>query len=267
MFCSHCGNQIPDDAKFCPVCGDSVNAAEKTAEENNPQEVNSNLKPQSDEGKGSQDVNEKPLKKKRGKKVLVILGIAVGLVIIAAAVIMLLPDSTDAAINTVKSGYLGCYTDVTVEDIINYTFSYATGAKSGDIVWDGGEADDGTTIVEASYTDNDHQKSAIQFKMLTDDTFKFSALSGPSSNVSYKINGLDDVITTLNGMYLAYYMDHDGEEAATEKLNKYSVGAVLCGASANFSGDRENLYQNAFQIDKLDVTAANYMGLLDAKAN
>ena len=24
MYCSHCGKQIPDNAKFCPVCGTKI---------------------------------------------------------------------------------------------------------------------------------------------------------------------------------------------------------------------------------------------------
>ena len=32
MYCSHCGKQLPDDAKFCPVCGTSVKT---TSESNN----------------------------------------------------------------------------------------------------------------------------------------------------------------------------------------------------------------------------------------
>ncbi|MBD5636979.1 MAG: zinc-ribbon domain-containing protein [Clostridia bacterium] len=27
MFCQHCGNQIDDDAKFCPKCGAKINEA------------------------------------------------------------------------------------------------------------------------------------------------------------------------------------------------------------------------------------------------
>ena len=38
MFCTHCGQELPSDAKFCTACGAEVKAATK---EENPQLVKS----------------------------------------------------------------------------------------------------------------------------------------------------------------------------------------------------------------------------------
>ena len=36
MFCANCGNQLPDEAKFCDACGAAVVAAEEAAVETQP---------------------------------------------------------------------------------------------------------------------------------------------------------------------------------------------------------------------------------------
>lgn len=36
MFCIHCGNQMPDDARFCPACGGGSVTTSRAAESNNP---------------------------------------------------------------------------------------------------------------------------------------------------------------------------------------------------------------------------------------
>lgn len=38
MFCTHCGHELPPDAKFCTACGAEVKA---TAEEEKPQPIKS----------------------------------------------------------------------------------------------------------------------------------------------------------------------------------------------------------------------------------
>ena len=39
MFCSHCGKQIPDDAKFCPVCGTKVVKNTQNKQKVNPMDL------------------------------------------------------------------------------------------------------------------------------------------------------------------------------------------------------------------------------------
>ena len=36
MFCTHCGNELPVDAKFCTACGTPITADEGKSKENEP---------------------------------------------------------------------------------------------------------------------------------------------------------------------------------------------------------------------------------------
>lgn len=171
-------------------------------------------------------------------------------------------DSTsDAAIKTVKTGYLGEYTDVTVEEIVNYAFTLSD--NPADITWDGGSTDDGDLIVEARYTDESGAVTKLQFRMLSDDTFRYGGMTN--------LSDLKEAVEYLNTIYYLYYMDgvtdEESANAVVNKLNQVSCGAVLCGASASYEGDRENLYQDAFNMEALPATAANYIGLLDSGLN
>lgn len=42
MFCKYCGKEIPDDAKFCPECGTSVDVVATEQSSNVPDALNSN---------------------------------------------------------------------------------------------------------------------------------------------------------------------------------------------------------------------------------
>ena len=39
-FCRKCGNQLSDDAKFCPACGQNVQPAEQVKANDTQQNVN-----------------------------------------------------------------------------------------------------------------------------------------------------------------------------------------------------------------------------------
>lgn len=268
MFCAKCGKEISDDSRFCPFCGAAIQLPDEShiLDAKDSKSVSADhsevvVKPNSsssatEKEPASPTVKEAHSRKKK-KAPIIIVGM-ITVIAVIAAIITLMPDETDGAIQTVKSGYLGCYTDVSIERLIDYTFTQYDGIKESDIVWDGGTTNNGNTIVETSCSYGNDQKTAIQFTMLSDDTFKVSAVSDPSA----PIDGIDDLMNTLNAMYLSYYMDQSEEATAIDKLNQCSMGAVLCGASKSFSGDREILYQDAFNIDPLDVTAAVYMNLL-----
>lgn len=246
MFCTNCGKQIADDAKFCPHCG-------------NPTITN--------QGATSSAVSPEPqtLKNKKGptgrkKKVLLTVGAVAVVAILAIAAASLLGGGSDRdqAIHTVRTGYLGSFTDITVEEIINYTF---TGEQNGQrVVWDGGTTDDGVMIVEARYTSQDGQETQLQFRMIDEETFRYGGMTG--------ISDLSEAVKYLNMMYYNYYCsseqtgDPSAAEAVIDRLNQVSCGAVLCGASSSYEGDRENLYQSAFDMEALPATAANYLGLL-----
>lgn len=115
-------------------------------------------------------------------------------------------------------------------------------------------------IVEARYTDQDGQETKLQFRMIDEETFRYGGMTD--------ISDLSEAVKYLNMMYFNYYCgseetgDPSAVEAVIDRLNQVSCGAVLCGASVAYEGDRENLYQSAFDMEALPATAANYLGLL-----
>lgn len=246
MFCTNCGKQVADNAKFCPNCGSpTITNQEPTLSAAPPE-------PQAAANKKAPTIGK--------KKVPLIIGAVVVVVILAIVAASLLGGGSDRdkAIKTVRAGYLGTFTDVTVEEIVNYTFA---GDKSGQgVVWDGGTTDDGVMIVEARYTNSDGQEIQFQFRMMDDQTFRYGGMTD--------VADLNEAVKYLNMMYYNYYVfenpgDLEAAQAVVTRLDQVSCGAVLCGASADYEGDRENLYQSAFDMDALPATAANYLGLLD----
>lgn len=188
---------------------------------------------------------------------LIILGVLLGIIGMLAG-----GDTTvDQAIDTVRGGYLGGYTDVTVEEIVTDFFSASGEVTQDTILWNGGQTDQGETIVEAQCTYGNGQMSRIQFKMLTEDTFAFNGLEDPA--LAAESIPIEMCMEILNTIYFTYYMDKYDMEEATDRLNAVSCGAVLCGAGADYQGDRENLYQEAFVLEPISETAAAYLGLLE----
>ena len=150
--------------------------------------------------------------------------------------------STDTYIETVQNGYLGEFTDMTVQELLG---SYYEDLLDCTAEWDGGENDDGQQIVEVKYTDETVGDTTIQFKMLDEQVFKISAFVDP--NVT--IEKASDLPAELNSLYfMAYTTKHETELDSAEKmkafideLDQISGSAVLYGAAANYTGDRAQL--------------------------
>ena len=166
MFCPNCGTEIKEKKTYCPKCGSPLGAdaaqedttATATAAANT-ETVHENVIP-------SQSTPVPP--KKSGKKRFIIGGIvAVVLILIAAIVGTSGGDtgttSTDTYIETVQNGYLGEFTNMTVQELLSSYYEDLLGCTAE---WDGGENDDGQQIVEVKYTDETVGDTTIQFKML-----------------------------------------------------------------------------------------------------
>lgn len=97
MLCHNCGKEIPDDSRFCSICGAAVTSIRSLEE----QQCDETETIQEAEGKGETSVDqEEVVKKKRGKKKLwIIVAISVLLVIAAAlcAVVLLSRDGLKGA--------------------------------------------------------------------------------------------------------------------------------------------------------------------------
>ena len=264
MFCPNCGTEIKEKKTYCPKCGSPLGAdaaqedttATATAAANT-ETVHENVIP-------SQSTPVPP--KKSGKKRFIIGGIvAVVLILIAAIVGTSGGDtgttSTDTYIETVQNGYLGEFTDMTVQELLSSYYEDLLGCTAE---WDGVENDDGQQIVEVKYTDETVGDTTIQFKMLDEQVFKISAFHDPNT----EIEKASDLAAELNSLYfMAYTTKHETELDSAEKmkvfidqLDQISGSAVLYGAAANYTGDRAQLC-TLFGEDALETSVS---WLLDA---
>lgn len=166
-------------------------------------------------------------------------------------------DSVDTAIETVKSGYLGEYTDMTISELLEGYY----GLMYKDIEWDGGTTDEDKLLVQVKFSDPDEviDPTTIQFTMLDEECFEVTAMVDPSMSTKQP----SDVAALLNDAYFTQYTlqheeivgDFDAELAFIEKLNNISGAAVLYGASKDYAGDRSELYK-LFDDPFLDVGVA-----------
>ena len=244
MFCPNCGTEIKEKKTFCPKCGsplgvEAVQEDTKTVEAAaSTENVHENVIP-------PQAAPVPP--KKRGKKKFIIGGIVAVVLILIAAIVGTSggntgSTSTDTYIETVQNGYLGEFTDMTVQELLSSCYEDQLGCTAE---WDGGENDDGQQIVEVKYTDETVGDTTIQFKMLDEQVFKISAFHDPNT----EIEKASDLAAELNSLYfMAYTTKHETELDSAEKmkafideLDQISGSAVLYGAAANYTGDRAQL--------------------------
>ena len=195
MYCMNCGKQIDDDAKFCPYCGSQTALAEP--KDSAPIQAETDAVPKVKVTASAPEKENQPVKSK--KKIPILIGGVVVVLVAVVAVIFFGGDGgRDQAIQTVREGYLGAYTDVTVEEIVNYAFTMDIGGDG--VVWDGGTTDDGEMIVEARYTDEGGTENQLQFRMLDEETFRYGGMTG--------LTDLQEAVEYLNSIYYVYYMEH-----------------------------------------------------------
>lgn len=143
-------------------------------------------------------------------------------------------------VSTVKNGYLGEFTDVTVYEMLSsYRIFYE------DEVWDGGTTNTGKQITQVRFTSPQSDDSTtIQFQMLNDEVFKVSAFVDtmqPNAQNS-------DILYMLNLMYYSEAgMNYLLEDAKVEQLcalmRTVDANEVTYGAAAGYTGDRSALFK------------------------
>lgn len=195
---------------------------------------------------------------RRKKETMLAVIIAVLSFIAIVMIFLSSQDKNDTSPNiniaVVQNGYLGEFTDMTVQEMFN---SYYQDALSCKAEWDGGENDDGQQIVQVKYLNEDTGDTTIQFTMLDDQVFKVSAFVDPIMT----IEKASDLPARLNYFYLmAYSVKHEAdigdaekEKAFVERMDQIAGSAVLYGAAANYDGDRSALC-TLFEEDEMDVT-------------
>lgn len=164
-------------------------------------------------------------------------------------------DTQPAWVSTVKQGYLGEFTDMTVSDLLWSCRDFYEIET-----WDGGTTKDGKRIAEARFHNpNSGDSATIQFEMLNDDVFKLSAFKDSHMEISAST----DILFFLNSSYYSgHCLDCLDDSEAQEKLDslmmRVSGSEVLYGASKNYSGDRSQLHL-LFNEDRLELSAAELM--------
>lgn len=236
MFCPNCGTQIEDNTAFCPTCGTPLKKKTDAAQ---PATMAGD-----DPGVDSANNNGNKARKKNAKKKWFIIG-GVTVILIIVACLMASPSgstSVERNIQTVQTGYLGEYTDITVQELFDGYYQTMLGCEAA---WDGGETEEGKQIVQVTYSSADMDDTTIQFTMLNDQVFEVTAFVDPLLTIEQAT----DLPAELNYIYLLLYTSqHESEvgnanfeQALVDRLDQISGSAVLYGASADYTGDRSEL--------------------------
>ena len=256
MFCEHCGAQLEEGAVFCQNCGAKVAVEEKqTVKQTVKQEV-------------PQPVKQAQKRNKTGiwKWILA----ASCIVAVALAGFLLFGGEKDY-ISLVQNGYLGEYTDATVQEILETYFK----TDGMTVEWTGTELDGDPCVGFHAYPEGENLNdgTTILFRICGRKVFQVADMGG---------NDYDDLEATdiaywLNFYYMNWYViSQTGTDSTDEarlpvlqelvqnKLDKISGTAVLYGASADYSGDRSELYKVAGDSALIDLSAAE---LIDAHTN
>ncbi len=189
-------------------------------------------------------------------------------IMVCVSLLFVFTSCSDDPIALVQNGYLGEYTSLTVQEILDghYKMFYNT------TVWDGGTSDSGEEIVQVQYSDSifdTEDTVTIQFKVYNFNIFKITAFIDPD----YEIIQPSDLAATLNYLYFEQYAVHNREMIADESkvttfletLEEISGSAVLYGASSDYSEDRGKLcsFFNEKPLDMSTFQLLDHTGLVD----
>ena len=207
----------------------------------------------------SDNQNDSPNHPARG---IIIGGVAAVVIIIIVALVMILGGGTASEISTVQNGYLGEYTDMTVKEVLDSYYGLLYQAEGE---WTSGEnADvDGVTVVQVEYSSELLGTATLQFTMLDEQCFEITYINDPME----VIEEASDVLAVLNKVCVAAYESQyeqadlsQVEAQLLERLTEVNATSVRYGASADYDGDRSQLYQ-LFGDTQLDMSATELLEL------
>lgn len=216
--------------------------------------------PFSSKGQDSPDnQNDTPNHPPRG---ILIGGVAAVAVIIVVAVVLIFGSGTASEISTVQNGYLGEYTDMTVKEVLDryYGLLYQAAGE-----WISGENADaeGVIMVQVEYSSELLGTATLQFTLLDEQCFEITYIDDPMET----IEEASDVLAVLNKVYVAAYESQyeqtelaEIEAQLLERLTEVNATLVRYGASADYDGDRSQLYQ-LFGDTQLDMSATELLEL------
>lgn len=252
MYCPTCGTELGDGVNFCPKCG-TKRPQPKSIDENSVDQPKPSVSDVDTSAPDAQHESQPAdaacshkatTSVKKKSKLPLIIGI-LGVIIVAFIVIVaLFGNQGPPEISTVKNGYLGEYTDMSVAQVLDGYYRSGLGYEAG--TWDCGVTDDGTTIVQVEYTHETLDSVTIQFFMLDENCFKITAFIDPTETIEEP----SDLLAALNKIYItSYELQYSQEEMSDiesqllERLASVNATSVRYGASKNYEGDRSQLYK------------------------
>ena len=264
MYCEHCGAQLEEGAVFCQNCGAKVESEPKRDGE----QTSGRPREQTGRQEIPAPVKQAPKRKKAGLWKWILLAAAAAAVVLAG---FLLFGREKDYISMVQTGYLGEYTDATVQEILETYF----GSDDMTLEWTGTEMDGVPCVGFHAYPEGGtlNDGTTVLFQICKRKVFKVADMGGKDLEEMEPT----EIAYWLNFYYMNWYVtdqtgaDSTGEgripvlrELVQNRLDQVSGTAVLYGAAADYKGDRSGLYEAAGDPELIDLSAAE---LIDSYTN
>ncbi len=216
--------------------------------------------PFSSKGQDSPDnQNNTPNHPPRG---ILIGGVAAVAAIIVVTLVIIFGSGTASEISTVQNGYLGEYTDMTVKEVLDSYYGLLYQAEGEWISGENADAE-GVIMVQVEYSSELLGTATLQFTLLDEQRFEITYIDDPMET----IEEASDVLAVLNKVYVAAYESQyeqaelaEIETQLLERMTEVNATSVRYGASADYDGDRSQLYQ-LFGDTQLDMSATELLEL------
>ena len=264
MYCEHCGARLEEGAIFCQNCGAKVEPEPKRDGE----QTSGRPREQTGRQEIPAPVKQAPKRKKAGLWKWILLAAAAAAVVLAG---FLLFGREKDYISMVQTGYLGEYTDATVQEILETYF----GSDDMTLEWTGTEMDGVPCVGFHAYPEGGtlNDGTTVLFQICKRKVFKVADMGGKDLEEMEPT----EIAYWLNFYYMNWYVteqtgaDSTGEERipvlrelVQNRLDQVSGTAVLYGAAADYKGDRSGLYEAAGDPELIDLSAAE---LIDSYTN
>ena len=264
MYCEHCGARLEEGAIFCQNCGAKVEPEPKRDGE----QTSGRPREQTGRQEIPAPVKQAPKRKKAGLWKWILLAAAAAAVVLAG---FLLFGREKDYISMVQTGYLGEYTDATVQEILETYF----GSDDMTLEWTGTEMDGVPCVGFHAYPEGGtlNDGTTVLFQICKRKVFKVADMGGKDLEEMEPT----EIAYWLNFYYMNWYVtdqtgaDSTGEERipvlqelVQSRLDQVSGTAVLYGAAADYKGDRSGLYEAAGDPELIDLSAAE---LIDSYTN
>ena len=264
MYCEHCGARLEEGAIFCQNCGAKVEPEPKRDGE----QTSGRPREQTGRQEIPAPVKQAPKRKKAGLWKWILLAAAAAAVVLAG---FLLFGREKDYISMVQTGYLGEYTDATVQEILETYF----GSDDMTLEWTGTEMDGVPCVGFHAYPEGGtlNDGTTVLFQICKRKVFKVADMGGKDLEEMEPT----EIAYWMNFYYMNWYVtdqtgaDSTGEgripvlrELVQNRLDQVSGTAVLYGAAADYKGDRSGLYEAAGDPELIDLSAAE---LIDSYTN